>query len=256
VSESGPVPGPVLGARLVQPDHRSCGAAVLVVARALLDQGYAELLVSGRHPGTGLALPGSLADRFRHEALAMHARVTGPVDAAGRLQVPWPRALGTPPWAVARQLSATGGSAAAGGSVASGGSAASGGAVAAGGSGGAVAVGGGLPRVRHRVVPAWPDRGALLDRIVAATAEGRPVPVYVGNRWAPRHVVLFLGGSAGRGDGLRCYDPARGWVVDVDRRAFVRGRLGLGRWDQPWFAVLPELPSPPAAVATGRRSRA
>jgi hypothetical protein len=230
VSESGPVPGPVLGARLVQPDHRSCGAAVLVVARALLDQGYAELLVSGRHPGTGLALPGSLADRFRHEALAMHARVTGPVDAAGRLQVPWPRALGTPPWAVARQLSATGGSAAAGG--------------------------GGLPRVRHRVVPAWPDRGALVDRIVAATAEGRPVPVYVGNRWAPRHVVLFLGGSAGRGDGLRCYDPARGWVIDVDRRAFVRGRLGLGRWDQPWFAVLPEPPSPPAAAATGRRSRA
>jgi hypothetical protein len=220
----------VLGARLVQPDHRSCGAAVLVVARAMLDRGYAELLVSGRQPGTGLALPGSLADRFRHEALAMHARVTGPVDAAGRLQVPWPRALGTPPWAVARQLSATGGSAAAGG--------------------------GGLPRVRHRVVPAWPDRGALVDRVVAATAEGRPVPVYMGNRWAPRHVVLFLGVSAGRGDGLRCYDPARGWVVDVDRRAFVRDRLGLGRWNQPWFAVLPELPSPPAAAATGRRSRA
>jgi hypothetical protein len=224
------VPGPVLGARLVQPDHRSCGAAVLVVARAMLDRGYAELLVSGRQPGTGLALPGSLADRFRHEALAMHARVTGPVDAAGRLQVPWPRALGTPPWAVARQLSATGGSAAAGG--------------------------GGLPRVRHRVVPAWPDRGALVDRVVAATAEGRPVPVYMGNRWAPRHVVLFLGGSAGRGDGLRCYDPARGWVVDVDRRAFVRDRLGLGRWDQPWFAVLPEPSEPPAAAATGRRSRA
>ena len=242
MSESGPVPGSVLGARLVQPDQRSCGAAVLVVARALLDRGYAELLVSGRHRGTGLALPGSLGDRFRHEALAMHARVTGPVDAAGRLQVPWPRALGTPPWAVARQLSATGGSAGSGGAAGS----ATEGAVG----------GGGLPRVRHRVVPAWPDRGALLDRIVAATAEGRPVPVYVGNRWAPRHVVLFLGGSAVRGDGLRCYDPARGWVVDVDRRAFVRRRLGLGRWVQPWFAVLPEPPSPPAAAATGRRSRA
>ncbi len=101
-------PGSLLGARLVQPDERSCGAAVLVVARALLDRGYAELLVSGRHPGTGFVLPGSLADRFRHETLAMHARVTGLVDAAGRLQVPWPRALGTPPWAVARQLSAPG----------------------------------------------------------------------------------------------------------------------------------------------------
>jgi hypothetical protein len=215
-------PGSLLGARLVQPDERSCGAAVLVVARALLDRGYAELLVSGRHPGTGFVLPGSLADRFRHETLAMHARVTGLVDAAGRLQVPWPRALGTPPWAVARQLSAPGS----------------------------------LPRVDHRVVPAWPDRGALLNRILAATAEGRPVPVYVGNRWAPRHVVLFLGGSAGRGDGLRCYDPARGWVVDLDRRAFVGGPLGFGRWDRPWFAVLPEPPSKPAAAATEPRSRA
>jgi hypothetical protein len=164
----------------------------------------------------------------------MHARVTGPVDAAGRLQVPWPRALGTPPWAVARQLSATSGSASVGGSATT----------------------GGLPRVDHGVVRAWPGRGVLLDRIVAATAEGRPVPVYVGNRWAPRHVVLFLSGSAGRGDGLRCYDPARGWVVDLDRQAFVRGRLGLGRWDRPWFAVLPEPSGPPATAATGRRSRA
>ena len=225
MTEPGSEPGSVLGARLVQPDQRSCGAAALVVARALLDRGYAELLMSGRHPGTGLALPGSLTDRFRHEAQAMHARVTGPVDAAGRLQVPWPRVLGTPPWAVARQLSATGRSVAAGG----------------------------LPRVDHRVVPAWPDRAALLDRILAATAEGRPVPVYVGNRWAPRHVVLFLGGSAGRGDGLRCYDPARGWVVDLDRRAFVRGPLGPG------FAVLPEPqepPGPPASGPTARRNRA
>ena len=149
----------------------------------------------------------------------MHARVTGPVDVTGHLQVPWPRALGTPPWAVARQLSATGGP--------------------------------GLPPVAHTVVVAWPDRGALFDRIVAATAERRPVPVYVGNRWLPRHVVLFLGGgSEGR---LRCYDPARGWVVGVERGAFVRGRLGLSGWDRPWFAVLP---GPPRAGAIARRSRA
>ena len=70
-------PDAVFGEPLGQPDQRSCGAAALVVARALLDRGYAELLVSGRHPGTGLALPGSLADRFSHEALAMHAPGTG-----------------------------------------------------------------------------------------------------------------------------------------------------------------------------------
>ncbi len=203
---------------------------MLVVARVLLDRGYAELLVSGRHPGTGLALPGSLADRFRHEALAMHARVTGPVDAAGRLQVPWPRALGTPPWAVARQLSATGASTA----------------------GGCAA--GGLPRVDHRVVPAWPDRGALLDRIVAATAEGRPVPVYVGNRWAPRHVVLFLGGVGGTAALLR--PGAR--VGRRRRPAGVRpgpaGARALGPAVVRGAAGEP--PEPPATAATGRRSRA
>ena len=74
---------------LRQPDQRSCGAACLVVARMLLDPAYADLA----------------ARAFRPEVLGMHGRVTGPVDARGALQVPWPRALGTPPWAVARQLS-------------------------------------------------------------------------------------------------------------------------------------------------------
>jgi hypothetical protein len=103
-------------------------------------------------------------------------------------------------------------------------------------------------------VAARADRGALFDRIVAALAQGRPVPVYVGSRWLPRHVVLFLGGSragvwaggwAGAEGHVRCYDPARGRVVDVDREAFVGGRLGLGRWRRVWFAVLPSLPVPP-----------
>jgi hypothetical protein len=210
-----------LAAGLRQPDQRSCGATVLVVARMLLDHGYAELLGSGRHPGTGFALPGSLATRFRHEVLAMHQRVTGPVDADGHLQVPWPRALGTPPWAVAHQMSSTGGA---------------------------------LPRVAHGVHATWLDRGAVFDRIVAATATGRPVPVYVGNRWAPRHVVLFLGlGPGGDADALRCYEPAGGRLVDVDRGSFVAARLGLAGWDRPWFTVLPE---PPARALTARRTPA
>lgn len=244
-------PDAVFTELLVQPDRRSCGASVLVVARMLLDRGYAELLATGRHPATGLALPGApgapgstgtpgtpgtLADRFRREVLGMHRRVTGPVDVRGRLQLPWPRALGTPPWAAARQLSATG-----------------------------------RPRVGHAVVVAAARgaRGAVFDRIVAAVGRGRPVPVYVGNRWAPRHVVLFLGsagtagaaGTAGTADRLRCYDPARGLVVEVEREAFVRGRLGLAGWDRPWFAVLPLLRRRGRAgrrpgVAGGRRRRA
>ena len=76
---------------LVQPDQRSCGAAVLVVARMLLDRGYAELLATGRHPapastcparcgpvpprGAGDAPPGDRASgRGRAAAAAVAAR--------------------------------------------------------------------------------------------------------------------------------------------------------------------------------------
>ena len=75
---------------LRQPDRRSCGAATLVFAEMLRNPGYAARV--GRS--------------FAEESLAMHDRVTGPADVAGRLQLPWPRALGTPPWAVARHLGA------------------------------------------------------------------------------------------------------------------------------------------------------
>src|SRR4029453_17690952 len=89
---SSPVTGPeaVLREHLAQPDQRSCGATALVVARMLLDRDYADLLAVGRPPVPGLAVPGSLASRFRDEVLALHRRVTGPVDPTGRLQLPWP----------------------------------------------------------------------------------------------------------------------------------------------------------------------
>lgn len=74
---------------LRQPDRRSCGAAALVFAEMLRNPAYAQRI---------------LEEGFAAETLAMHHRLTGPVDAGGRLQPPWPPALGTPPWAVARHL--------------------------------------------------------------------------------------------------------------------------------------------------------
>ena len=139
-------PGPgaarLLRRRLRQPDQRSCGAAVLVVAEALDHDAYAAWLADG---GRG---------RFDAEVLAMHRRSTGPVDVAGRVQVPWTRLLGTPPWAVARQLSARRGH----------------------------------RHVAHPVLP-WGRRQAV-ERIRGAAAHS-PVPLYVGNL-LPRHVVLVL----------------------------------------------------------------
>ncbi|QWF21135.1 hypothetical protein KM427_19630 [Nocardioides sp. LMS-CY] len=131
-----------------QPDSRTCGPSVVVVAR-LLDHGLPE-------PWPG----------FRDEVLAMHRR----------LNRWWPRALGTTPWAVARVL------------------------------------GGRVRRYRRAdVLAALPRR----------------VPVYLGSRWLPRHVVLVLDERDGE---PLAYDPARGVVAP----------LSTSRWRHAWFAVLPD----------------
>jgi hypothetical protein len=169
---------------LVQPDRVSCGATCLVVARMIQDHEYGEYI--GSAP--------SVPDRFREEVLAMHRRVTGPVN-DGQPQLPWPRALGTPPWAIARQL-------------------------------------GNRDVQWIRTSPA-----SGYDAVVAATRQRQPVPVYIGSRWLPRHVVLALGEADGL---LRFFEPARGRLMDVGREEFRRSRLGLAGWDHAWWAVLPE----------------
>jgi hypothetical protein len=136
-----------------QPDQRTCGPSSVVVAEGL---------------------PGPWPN-FADDVLAMHRRLTGMRDGNGKLQVPWPRALGTPPWAVAREL------------------------------------GGRVRRYRRtEVLEALP----------------RPVPVYLGSRWVPRHVVLVLDERDGE---PVVYDPARGAVVP----------MSASSWKHRWFAVLP-----------------
>ncbi len=139
-------PGPgasrVLRLRPRQPDQRSCGAAVLVMTEVLGNEEYAGWLADGG------------ADRFATEVLAMHRRTTGPIDAAGRIQVPWTRLLGTPPWAVSHQLAARRGHA----------------------------------HETHTVRP-W-SRGQALAEIREAAARDA-VPLFIGSS-LPRHVVLVL----------------------------------------------------------------
>lgn len=96
---------------------------------------------------------------FAHEVATLHRRVTSLADTAGGWQVPWPRAIGTPPWAVARELRLL--------------------------TGAPYAV-----RVvrRHRRV--WPH--------LHGVGPGRPAVVFVGDRFLPRHVVLVTAvGDAG-----------------------------------------------------------
>jgi hypothetical protein len=170
---------------LRQPDARSCGATVLVLARMRAEPAY----------------DADVRPRFAEEVLATHRTLTGVRDPRGRLQVPWPLALGTPPWALARALSTVS-----------------------------------TPLGRYRTRAAWPDRAGAFDGALAAVRAGRPVALYVGSRLLPRHVVLAYDEAGAR---LRCHEPAHGAVVDVDRSAWVAGRLRLAGWDVPWFVVAP-----------------
>lgn len=177
---------------LRQPDARSCGATVLVVARMLADPAYDQLV----------------RPDFAVEVLATHRRLTGARGLDGRPQLPWPRALGTPPWALARAL----------GTVAT----------------------PARPPVPYRTRPLLTGRrGRAFDELLAALRDGRPGALYVGTRLLPRHVVLVLAEADPHGAGLRCYEPAQGRLVDVGRQSFVQGRLGLAGWQRPWFVVLP-----------------
>ena len=95
---------------------------------------------------------------FAHEAATLHRRVTSLSDTAGGWQVPWPRVVGTPPWAVARELRLVTG-------------------------------------VRYAVHPV--RLGGAWTRLRDATPE-HPAAVFVGDRLLPRHVVLVTDVDGGQ----------------------------------------------------------
>ena len=169
--------------RLRQPDRRSCGAASLVMARRLVRPRYAGLV----------------ADQatFAHECATLHRRLTSLFDTAGGWQMPWLRALGTPPWAVARELRL-------------------------------------LTGVPYAVRPVRLRRRVW--RHLEAAWRERPVAVFVGDRFLPRHVVLVTGVDAA---GAETYEPASGLTPSVSRERWERGDLDLAGWDRPWLVVGP-----------------
>lgn len=161
---------------LQQPDRVSCGAVSVIVARAL---------VEGDRPEDPAAA-----------AREEHRRLTSSRSARDRMQMPWPRRFGTPPWAVANALTSITGE-------------------------------------RVATVNARP-RAAVGFDILVEQVRTRPVAVYVGNRWLPRHVVLAF---AARGEEVRLFDPARGAVVDVPEERWVTHRVGVAGWSHLWFVV-------------------
>lgn len=199
---------PPLRAGWVQPDRTTCGSACLVAARALGDSSYAAWLETGEVAGRARD-PRTPGRRFADEVLATHVRTNRWTDATGRLRWPWPRRLGTTPWALAQELGATGGTT--------------------------------PPGTGHRVRTVSPRRrGEAYDAVARAVADGHAVPLYVGNRLLPRHVVLVVDVAADVDEPwLAAYDPSSGRRVRLPREDFVRGDLRVAGWSEPWFAVLP-----------------
>ena len=139
---------------------------------------------------------------FAREVLDLHRRITSMVDSAGGLQIPWLRLIGTPPWATARELRLV--------------------------TGADYAVHGAR-------------RGTEVWARVRTASQQRPVAVYVGDRWTPRHVVLALGTDDREGhEGTWTYEPAAGHVVMVSRARWEHGPLRLAGWNRPWLVVAPE----------------
>jgi hypothetical protein len=192
----------------VQPDQRSCGATAMVVARILGDPAYAQYVegTGGLQNARTVAGARALEERFRTEALAMHARITGLSDVSGRPQIPWPRKYGTPPWAVARQLSAT-----------------------------RAADGTTTPYSWHL---ARTELAQAYSRLLDASRAGRVSAIFIGSTWIPRHVVLVVDATP-RGT-LHVYDPARGRLPELDRFAFLGNRIDIAGWDVAWMVVTPD----------------
>ncbi len=180
---------------LVQPDDRSCGAAVAVACRMIADPAWASTLLDD-------------PNRFTLEVLAAHRRLTGSRALGGSLQLPWPRALGTPPWALVNELRA----------------------------------GTGVPHQVRMVLPH--RRASTLERVRRHLTGGAPVPLFLGNRHLPRHVVLLTGAPGA--EQFEAYDPAVGGPVRFDAADFVAGQLRVAGWSTPWFTIEP----------TTRRTRA
>lgn len=192
----------------VQQSPVSCGAACLTVARMLVNPQFARWITSGEGPRLDAPPGDTETARFEaYERVVMNR--TNRLYAGGRrLNLPWPKALGTPPWGAKKELEF--------------------GASRRGTTYTVQLLRGGLAgrlRARHA-------------RLVEVVDDGEPALLYVGNALLPRHVVLVLPGDGDRV--LDVYDPATGLVTLLDEDSFAARRLRLSGWDVPWFAVQPD----------------
>lgn len=213
--------GPVQvgGVTVAQPDSVTCAATGLLLLNAACDPGLEGWLARGEVPATlpvelgglsrdQLAEPDA-ARRIAIAAAAVHERATRRTLGPFR----WPRAIGTPPWGVAREAR--------------------------------------VPGVVYRHRPVNDRDEALMDEVltmlVSATTQGIPVPIYSGGDrsggWdtaMPRHLVLAL--PTASAERLRIYEPGRGRIETIapdELRARTAPHRALGGWTHLAWTLIP-----------------
>jgi len=198
----------------VQQSSVTCGSASLTVARMLVDPDFAAWVVDGVKADGGPSDPRSEPARFAEHEREVMNRTNALHAAGGRLNLPWPHALGTPPWGAEKELEHS--------------------VPGAPGESGAQAA-----AYRMRVVRLFSGAGlrdAYRD-LVSLVGEELPALLYIGSPWSPRHVTLVLPGEGGAQ--LDVYDPATGSVTDLDPERFAGQTLGIAGWNVPWITVQP-----------------
>jgi hypothetical protein len=192
----------------VQQSPVTCGSACLTVARMLVNPDFARWIVSGEGSRGDAPEGATESERFAAYERVVMKRTNGLYAGGHRLNLPWPRRLGTPPWGAKKELE----------------------------------FGAARRATTYEVevlrAPGASRRRAAFRRLLEVVGDGEPALLYVGNAVLPRHVVLVLPGD---GDGLLdVYDPGTGLVSLLDEASFAGRRLRLSGWDVPWIAVQPD----------------
>ena len=197
----------------VQQSTTTCGSASLTVARMLIDPGFARWIRLGVDKDAkddDVPDAQTVEQRFAAHEQVVARRTNALVGAGGRIQFPWPRALGTPPWGAIGELE----------------------------------YGAAVPWADYDIEWFRFVRSSTLEESYASlqrrVRDGRPALLYIGNAWLPRHVVLVM--PATRGQQLDVYEPSIGRVVDLPKDGFVGRRLRMAGWDVPWGAVWDDAP--------------
>jgi hypothetical protein len=182
----------------------------------LVSPGFAGWIVDGIDPKGGPADSRPQSERFAEHERTVMSRTNGWRAADGRLNMPWPHAVGTPPWGAKKELESS-----------QPGMTGAAYAMRVLGLGSAAAL-----REAHRV-------------LVGLVGEGQPALLYIGNAWMPRHVTLVLPGDSRGAEGqeddglLNVYDPATGSVTGLDPDHFATRKLGIAGWNVPWITLQP-----------------